>query len=210
MTLQTCNSEQNPSHGRPDLLDEAKMVLARIYTDRYPINERLDAAIGRKVNKSGVHAKAFVLPHRDVKVSLSSAIDLCNVLGIETSFRPRVRHGDEVIMHEAPIRLSEFDNGLHLCRALRIELGEAMRRFADREGLKIKDIADRLQTARPTISSLMSDDLDRQFGPRAALQALKGLGMEVELGMRLQDHGLPDFSTFKKVRRRAMSPLQTA
>ena len=177
------------------------MVLARTYTERYPMNARLDAAIGRQVNRSGVHARAFVLPHKDVKVSLSSGIDLCGVLGIETSFQPTVRLDGQVIMREAPITLSDYENGLHLCRSLRIEMGEAMRRFADLEGLKIKDIADRLQIARPTISSLMSDDLDRQFGPRAALQALQGLGLDVDLGMELRDHGLPDFDGFKKKRR---------
>jgi predicted XRE-type DNA-binding protein len=212
MKTQNIQSELPSSAGQPDLLEQAKMVLAEAYTARYPMNARLDAAIGRKVNRSGVHARAFVLPHKDVKVSLSSAIDLCEVLGIETTFQPKVSLNGQVILHEAPIMSSQYDSGLHLCRRLRIELGEAIRRFADIENLKIKDLSDRLQIARPTISSLTSDDLERQFGPRAAMRALQGLGLDVELGLKLIHHDLPDFKSFHKARRSSVvkAALQVA
>lgn len=200
-----------------DKLDEAKMVLAQAYTDRYPVAGRLDSAIGRKVGRSGVHARAFVLPHGKVRVSLASGIDLCQVLNIEAVFQPKVTYrndaGKTLVLYEGKeMRRSDFESGLMMCRELRIQLGEAIRRWANRKKLKVKDLSEMLDIARPTISSMTCADPERQFGPRCTINALEQLGLQVDLGLRMDMHAAPDFGTFRKPRkrpvRRQMAPAQ--
>jgi predicted XRE-type DNA-binding protein len=215
MNKNLSNGAALPAAPTVDKLDAAKLVLAQAYTERYPVAGRLDSAIGRKVGRSGVHARAFVLPHGKVRVSLASAIDLCQIMNIETVFQPRVSFTDEngvehLIYQGKPLRRRKFASGLMMCRGLRIQLGDAIRRWADRENLRVKDLSEMLDIARPTISSMTCVDPERQFGPRCTIKSLEQLGLDVDLGLKLEMGSAPDFDSFRKKRKKPVRRAKAA
>lgn len=150
----------------------------------------------------GVHPSTLSMivgPSFIERTSVGSKLDTLLKLGVDTIFDIRVSYPvaeGGALIEPATVKRSQFgmaegfpadrSEGKAVTKEIRAILGQALRHYTELEGVAVKSLAEELDVAATTVSSMMSPLRHNKVSVDAVIDALQKVGAEVELEVSFQ------------------------